>query len=382
MLPCTLMRRLSFLLWYTSLQFLLVYVFDELVVNSTMRLGFVAVATQIVWLMCTYLFAVGLGVYTQFTSAVEEQRLDDKTRESEARGEQPRGTKEVASTAENLLAVGLSMLLVVILANWFALFACIAGTMYPGGNSMIRSLWGSTGAWVCVWVIFIMQSQLLASTYVISTHYTQVVPLSTGLQMSVSLYSVCHALLLLSVCARAYEMEEDPICVEGGNKATLQYPLSNFTPSTPRLVQPAQPCGSAAERASQAIVMRYWLPHIPAIILLSVAVICVAADFIVNAFVLRQTFLLPQRAAPPDKRYLKIGLLWISLFSALVILCTSDLSAYVFVVLFPPLTLVFFISWHNYKTLEAPSFFAKKPKTTYSAKAKPFTVNADLVYRI
>jgi hypothetical protein len=361
MVPCTLLRKLSFLLWYTTFQFLLVYVLDTLVLNSTMTLGFMIAATQQAWLMCTYLFVFGLGVHAQFTSASEEEKLDEKKREGVAHGERQQASKGDGTTTDHLMAAWLWMLLVVMLANWLALFASVAGTLYQAGGGMIRALWGTPGAWACIWVLFIMQSQLAASTYFMTMHYTQAVPLDTGLQMSVSLYSLCNALLLLGVCTQPYDLAADQSCVETGDAATVG------------------PCTSDAEQASQAAstaeggeyVRQYWLRHEQILMLVIVAATCIAVDFFVNAMILMQTFSSTERVALADKRYLKIGLLWISLFSALVILSMSDLGAYALVVLFPPLTLVFFVSWHNYKTLEAPSVFSKHPQTTSAARGKP-----------
>ena len=374
MVPCTLLRKLSFLIWYTALQFLVAYCLDALVLNTTMSLGLVAAATQTVWLMCTYLFVFALGVHTQFVSASQEEKLDEKTRESEARGGPSPAKKSDESMADHLMATALSILLVVMLANWFALFVSSTGTLYAGGDSMIRSLWGSPRAWLCVWVLFIMQTQLTASTYLMSMHYTQAVPLSTSLQMSVALYSVCQALLLLSLCARQYDAEATAVPDLPPNMT-----LPNMMLGNQQLMQPAPQRASGAERASQAestdeaaeYVSRYWLENMKVVMLYIVAAICVTADFFVNALVLKQVFWSAEGAELPDKRYLKIGLLWISMFSALVILCMSDLGAYALVVLIPPMALVVFVSWHNYKTLEAPSFFANKPKSDLATRAKP-----------
>jgi len=357
MVPCTLLRKLSFLLWYTALQFLVAYFLDALVLGTTMSLGLVAAGTQTVWLMCTYLFVFALGVHTQFASASEEEKLDEKARESEASGGQPPARKDDESAADHLMASGLSMLLVVMLAHWFALFASAMGTLYAAGDGMVRSLWGSTGAWSCVWVLFVMQTQLVVSTYLMTMHYTHMVPLSTGLQMSVALYSLCHAFLLLSLCAQEYDVKAAPSCAEGGNATT------------------ASPCAPGAERATQAenaeYVTRTWLENTKLVILYIVAATCIAADFCVNGITLIQTIRSAEATEPPDKRYLKIGLLWIAMFSALVIVSMSDLGAYALVVLLPMLVLVAYVSWHNYKAPEAPSFFTKKPTPTPATPAKP-----------
>lgn len=351
MVPCTLLRKLSFLLWYTALQFLVAYFLDALVLGTTMSLGLVAAATQTVWLMCTYLFVFALGVHTQFASASKEEKLDEKARESEASGGQPPARKDDESAADHLMASGLSMLLVVMLAHWFALFASATGTLYAAGDGMVRSLLGSTGAWWCVWVLFVMQTQLVVSTYLMTMHYTHMVPLSTGLQMSVALYSLCQAFLLLSLCAQEYDVKAAPSCVEGGDATT------------------AAGCAPGAENAEY--VTRTWLENTKLVILYIVAATCIAADFCVNGITLMQTIRSAEATEPPDKRYLKIGLLWIAMFSALVIVSMSDLGAYALVVLLPMLVLVAYVSWHNYKALEAPSFFTKKPTPTPATPAKP-----------
>ena len=357
MVPCTLLRKQSFMLWYTALQFLLAYVLDALVLNTTMSLGLVAAGTQTVWLMCTYLFVFVLGVHTQFASASEEQKLDEKARGSEASGGQPPARKHDESAADHLMASGLSMLLVVMLAHWFALFASAMGTLYAAGDSIIHSLWGSTAAWPCVWALFVMQTQLIVSTYLMTMHYTHMVPLSAGLQMSVALYSVCHTFLLLSLCAQEYKVQAAPSCVEGGDATS------------------APPCAPDAERATQAEDTEYvtlsWLENTRVVTLYIVAATCITADFCVNGMALIQTLRSAEAAEPPDKRYLKIGLLWIAMFSALVIVSMSDLGAYALVVLLPMLWLVAYVSWHNYKALEAPSFFTNKPKSSPATRATP-----------
>jgi hypothetical protein len=183
------------------------------------------------------------------------------------------------------------------------------------------------------------------------------VPLSTGLQMSVALYSLCHAVLLLSLCAQEYDVKAAPSCAEGGNATT------------------ASPCAPGAERATQAenaeYVTRTWLENTKLVILYIVAATCIAADFCVNGITLIQTIRSAEATEPPDKRYLKIGLLWIAMFSALVIVSMSDLGAYALVVLLPMIVLVAYVSWHNYKALEAPSFLTKKPTLTPATPAKP-----------
>ena len=324
MVPCTLMRKLSFLLWYTSLQYLVLYAFDALVPASTMTLGKVVVGTQFVWLMCTYLFAMSIGVYTKFVTASEEEKQDENTSESGGDGGRNNAASKAETTADQLVTVGLSMLLVVMLANCFALFASTASTIYQTGDGMMRSLWGTTGARVCVWVLFIMQSQLVVSTYLMSTHYNRAAPLGAGQQLSLALYSVCHALLVLGFCAHAYTLELEQN--ESGASAS--------DPDDADLVQ-----------------TRYWLAHSRREIIITIAAICTCADLVVNIVIINKAPLRDESSETlPDKRYLKIGLLWISLLSGLVIMGLSDHGAYVLVVLFPPLVLVVLISWHYYKT--------------------------------
>lgn len=342
MVHCTLMRKLSFLLWYTSLQYLVVYALDALVRNTTMSLGKLVVSTQFVWLVCTYLFAFGVGLHTKFVTVSEEEKQDKKSRESNGSGQHDQEARGDATTADHLMTAALSMLLVAMLAHWFALFASIAGTLYQPGDGMIRSLWGSTDAWVCVWVLFIMQSQLLVTTYLTTMHYTRAAPLGAGLQMSLSLYSVCHALLVLGFCAQSYTQEQ--------------------TQDATNLDTPEE-----AQRQS----VRYWLAHTPRAILVIVAAICTSADLVVNALILSKALSGGETtAALPDKRYLKIGLLWISLFTAVVILGMSPLGVYVLVVLLPLLALVVLISWHNYKTVEPPLMFSTRRSANSPAAAK------------
>lgn len=338
MVHCTLMRKLSFLLWYTSLEYLVLYALDALVRNSTMGLGKVLVSTQFLWLMCVYLFAFGVGVHTKFVTASEEEMQDGNN----SRDEHGQQAKEEATTADHLMTTALSMLLVAMLANWFALFASVAGTLYQPGDAMIRSLWGTIDARVCVWVLFVMQSQLVVTTYLMTMQYTRAAPLGAGLQMSLSLYSVCHALLALGFCAQTYTQEQ---------------------------TQDAADTDEAEEAQRQSV--RYWLAHTPRTILVIVAAICTAADLVVNAFILSKALSGDQPAAAlPDKRYLKIGLLWISLFTAAVILGMTTLGVYVLLVLLPPLALVVLISWHNYKTLEPPPMYSTHRGPNFRAAAK------------
>ena len=206
---CELLHRSSFLISYTCLEYVIVFGFEHLFVEESAQKKIAMcklfIFLQFAGLCACYVAFFVLGACGAFEKPGEQIQEGETMQDVDGRvGE---GYKsDVHKISDQLQTVFLHLIFSVVLANWFFVLSSALASLNTSGTDFYNALWGSESARVCTWILVVMQTQLLVTTYSCMVQYSSSAPLIVGLRPSVLQYSISYMLVLMYTAAEKKTM--------------------------------------------------------------------------------------------------------------------------------------------------------------------------------
>lgn len=255
MVPLSVLRDVNFLLFYSSLQYLIVMLGELLVPGTHATVASMFLRVQLVWLAVLYLLVFCTGVAAGFDSGfvLGDVPVDVQVREpAPVRAPEPaqRSVLDEATVALLFLNAG------VLAGHWLVCFFGVLVCTSSSGEVACAELWGGEYAIVCVVVAGVMQTQLLLSGTLSAVRLSETQAVLPSVYFSVMLYA-------LSVFAIA----------------TLEATYRGFVPT------PSDCDGDDARSASFCKLLgeQHWIQRAQANMLIYGVAIPVVLDLVLNA---------------------------------------------------------------------------------------------------